>query len=401
MQFKGTARRLDSIDIARLAATIGCGEDHLHAVMDVETRGGGFDRYGRPKMLFEPHVFYRNLSGAERERAVHEGLAYRRWGMKPYPKDSYPRLERAAEINCDAALRACSWGLGQILGENHQMAGYSTAREMVDAFLDDEAVHLAAMVEFIVSAGLDDDLRREDWRGFARGYNGPGYAKHGYHTKLMRAFEKWQRIPDTPFEIDRGEVDPNAELPAVDPKTTRPTLRMGNRSPREDVRRLQADLAALGYHAGAVDGVFGQRTRAAVMALQADHALIADGVVGPQTWAAMDKAQPARARFASVDSLRDSGSGTIADADRAEAVAKAGAGVVLGGVGLDTAMEVAGKLDGLSGLLPSLQAALVNNWIIIGVGAAALVGWFWLPRLMNSIRERRVADHVAGKNLGR
>lgn len=401
MQFKGTARRLDDIDIPRLAATIGCGEDHLRAVMEVETRGGGFDRYGRPKMLFEPHVFYRNLSGAERERAVQEGLAYRRWGMKPYPNDSYPRLERAMEINCDAALRSCSWALGQILGENHRMCGYNTPREMVDAFLDDEAVHLAAMVEFIVSAGLDDDLRREDWRGFARGYNGPGYAKHGYHTKLMRAFEKWQRIPDTPFEIDRGEVDPNAELPAVDPKTSRPTLRIGNRSPREDVRRLQADLATLGYHSGAVDGIFGQRTRAAVMALQADHGLIADGVVGPQTWVAMDKARPMPARLVSIEDLRERGSGTIADADRAEIVAKAGAGAAMGGAGLDTALEVAGKLDGLSSILPSLQAALVDNWIIVGVGGAALVGWFWLPRLMDSIRKRRVADHVTGRNIGR
>lgn len=185
------------------------------------------------------------------------------------------------------------------------------------------------------------------------------------------------------------------------PDAGRPTLRMGNRAPREDVRRLQADLAALGYHTGAVDGKFGQRTRAAVMALQADHGLIADGVVGPQTWAAMDKAAPMPARLASVDDLRERGSGTIADADRAQTVAKAGAGVVLGGAGLDTALEVAGKLDGLSGLLPSLQAALIDNWIILGVGAAALVGWFWVPRLMDSIRERRVADHVTGKNLGR
>lgn len=398
MSFKGKARRLEAMDIGRLAQTIGCGEDHLRAVLEVETRGGGFDVHGRPKMLFEPHVFYRNLSGADREAAVNAGLAYRRWGEKPYPRDSYPRLERAMEINSEAALRSASWGLGQILGENYHMAGYPSAKAMVDAFLDDEAVHLAAMVEFIVSAGLDDDLRREDWRGFARGYNGAGYAKHGYHVKLKAAFDKWRKIPDTPFDLDRSAPVLNPPDDPVFATRGRP-LSIGMKGP--DVRMLQQILSGLGYHAGAIDGDFGKRTRESVMAFQSENDLVTDGAVGELTWAALDSARARPARLASVDDLRERGSGTIADADRAQTVAKAGAGVVLGGAGLDTALEVAGKLDGLSGLLPSLQAALVDNWIILGVGAAALVGWFWLPRLMDSIRERRVADHVTGRNLGR
>lgn len=211
MKFVGKARRLDDIDLPRIGQLIGVGEDELHAVLDVETRGGGFDDLFRPKMLFEPHVFYRELKGGQRDQAVRMGLAYPRW-KRNYPKDSYPRLQKAMAINSEAALRSASWGLGQIMGFNHEMAGYPSASAMVKDFLDDEEDHLTAMVQFIKSAGLDDELRRHDWHGFARGYNGSAYAKHGYHTKLARAFKKWKGIKDTPFEIDRKPDMPVCRL---------------------------------------------------------------------------------------------------------------------------------------------------------------------------------------------
>jgi peptidoglycan hydrolase-like protein with peptidoglycan-binding domain len=196
--FVGVAKLLDDIDLPDIGARIGVGEDEIHAVVDVETAGGGFDKEGRVRMLFEPHVFYRELGlGPDRDRAVAAGLAYSRWGERAYPRDSYPRLLAAIAINEDAALRSASWGLGQIMGFNALLAGYSDARAMVTSFVNDEEHHLAAMVAFIAASGLDDELRRHDWRGFARGYNGPSYASHGYHTKLASAYAKWARIPDT------------------------------------------------------------------------------------------------------------------------------------------------------------------------------------------------------------
>lgn len=200
MNFKGKAKQLDDIDLPNLGHRIGVGEDEIHAVIDVETSGGGFDREGRPKMLFEPHIFYRHLAGEKRDRAVREGLAYRRWGEKPYPRDSYHRLASAMHIDETAALMSASWGLGQVMGFNHALVGYDTVQDMVRAFVDDEEAHLEAMVEFIISERLDDDLRDHRWDSFARGYNGAGYARHGYHTKLAAAYAKWARIRDTPYE---------------------------------------------------------------------------------------------------------------------------------------------------------------------------------------------------------
>lgn len=394
-QFKGDAIRLDAIDIGRLAATIGCGEDHLRAVMEVETRGGGFDTHGRIKMLFEPHVFYRELQGSEREQAIQSGLAYRRWGERKYPRDSYPRLLEARVINEQAALRSCSWSLGQIMGFNHALAGYPTAAAMVRAFRDDEAVHLAAMVEFIISSGLDDDLRREDWRGFARGYNGTGYAKHGYHIKLKAAFAKWQKIPDTPFPgIDRVRVDPN---PQDDPiLTTRGrVLRSGMQG--ADVKTLQDLLARLGYFPGGQDGIFGRLTKDAVVQFQSDKGLVADGQVGELTWAALDipVAAPKRAPVTVAD-LRNKDSSTIKNADMAQGLTTAGIGS-LGLSGLfGDAVEKAGQLQSL-GLLDRAMTWASDNALLLIAAALIVAGLIY----MQHTKRARVGDHNSGANRGR
>lgn len=208
--FKGPAKRIEDIDLPRIGQTIGVGEDELHAFMDTETSGSGFDSEGRPKLLFEPHVFYRNLgAGPKRDAAVRAGLAYPRWGEKPYPRDSYPRLAEAIKIDETAALKSASWGLGQVMGGNHVMVGHATVQAMVDACCEDEDNHLEQMVEFIKSADIDDDLRNlaalkrptapADCIGIVRVYNGPGYAKNNYHVKFAQAHNRWRNIRDTPW----------------------------------------------------------------------------------------------------------------------------------------------------------------------------------------------------------
>ncbi|MGB7241672.1 MAG: N-acetylmuramidase domain-containing protein [Sulfitobacter sp.] len=401
MQFKGDAKRLESIDISRLAHTIGCGEDHLHAVMEVETRGGGFDNYGRIKMLFEPHVFYSELSGSERQEAISAGLAYRRWGEKTYPSDSYSRLQHALAINADAALRSCSWGLGQIMGFNHKIAGYSSAAAMVEAFRDDEDTHLAAMVEFIVGSGLDDELRAEDWRGFARGYNGAGYAKHGYHTKLKRAYDKWCKIPDTPFTIDNiDQTLPDPNPPAEVFRATRgKVLKWGMIG--ADVEMLQGTLAMLGFPVGKKDGKFFRQTHRAVVAFQSEQGLVVDGEVGELTWEALDTARETPKRKHTVASLRDDGSSTIKTADAAETQTKvASAGI--GGLGiLQVGKDALTEVSGAGGILTQAQDVLVSNWPIIAVLAIAAVAYFKGPKLMQAIKDIRVRDAVSGEHLGR
>ncbi len=62
----------------------------------------------------------------------------------------------------------------------------------------------------------------------------------------------------------------------------RPTLRQGNRG--NYVRYLQSKLTTKLYPTGAIDGIFGNATREAVVQLQLENALVPDGIVGARTW---------------------------------------------------------------------------------------------------------------------
>lgn len=55
----------------------------------------------------------------------------------------------------------------------------------------------------------------------------------------------------------------------------------------DDVKKIQQRLKNWGYYSGAVDGVFGSGTLAAVKSFQRKNGLNADGIVGPKTAAAM------------------------------------------------------------------------------------------------------------------
>ena len=61
--------------------------------------------------------------------------------------------------------------------------------------------------------------------------------------------------------------------------------RQGSRG--SEVRQIQTKLKQWGYYDGAVDGVFGSKTTAAVKLFQQRNGLTADGVAGPATLAAM------------------------------------------------------------------------------------------------------------------
>ena len=75
--------------------------------------------------------------------------------------------------------------------------------------------------------------------------------------------------------------------PAMPVETTtvvgRPMVSHGSRG--DAVRKLQELLTAMGYDCGSVDGIFGSKTKAAVLAFQKANGLGADGIVGPLTWA--------------------------------------------------------------------------------------------------------------------
>src|SRR5690606_33363171 len=116
----------------------------VKAVNEVESSGKGFFVDGRPKILFEGHVFWDQLKKAgvdpsSLSNASNADVLYPRWTKIHYlggPRE-YERLEKAAGILSDprvriAALASASWGSYQIMGFHASILGYPSVQEFVD-----------------------------------------------------------------------------------------------------------------------------------------------------------------------------------------------------------------------------------------------------------------------------
>lgn len=382
--FKGRAKRLDDLDLPKIGRSIGVGEDEIRAVLEVESRGSGYDAQGRPRILFEPHVFYRLLKGAQRASAVAAGLAYARWGAQPYPRDSYPRLHRAMAINRAAALKACSWGLPQLMGENFKAGGFASVEAMVAAFCEDEEAHLEAMVQFIRVSRLDDELRRHDWAGFARGYNGPGYAKNRYDVRLASAFSRWRAKPDVKFSPDLAEAEEAQCAPKPDSFVD-----------RARVRAVQQRLVELGYHmVGRPDGITGPRTAAAIAAFEAENGLAVTGAITDDLVARLENAVPHHPAEARAEGEPESS--RIVQGGRETAAA--GAGVSLTGAlaiaspVLDQVEAAKGVTDRIKALVDPVRDLVSDHWPLM----ACVAGGWLLWRGLGIVRAR-IEDHRSGK----
>ncbi len=184
-------------EIEKVANAKGIEPAALKAVIEVESGGRAtskVDGKDMPLILYEFHVFYRypGLTDAQRSDAVSRKLAAPRWGDLPYVKSQsgrYGQLARAAKINEQAAYAACSWGVGQVLGENAEWLGYGTPKALAEKAMEGIAGQIDVMLAFVKKAGLLDELHARDWHGFARRYNGPGQVDF-YAGRMAAAYKR-------------------------------------------------------------------------------------------------------------------------------------------------------------------------------------------------------------------
>lgn len=191
------SKKLSKADIIAVAKSLGVEPSAMKAVIDVEAAGEGFDKQGRPTILFEPHIFWRELTKINyitkrnELRKSYPGILSPKWDKNLYKLgNSYDKLSKGSELHWEAAHNSCSWGLGQIMGFNATKIGYPTLKEFIDDMYKSEAKQLKAMAMFLKANGLISKLKAKDWAGFARGYNGSGYAVNKYDTKLASAYTR-------------------------------------------------------------------------------------------------------------------------------------------------------------------------------------------------------------------
>lgn len=191
-----SGKKLTKADIIAAAKDLAIEPAALKAVIGVEAAGEGFDKQGRPTILFEPHVFWdqltkiRYFTKRDELRKSHPGILSPTWDKSLYAVggSSHDKLKVAAELNWEAAHKSASWGLGQVMGFNAEKIGYASVKEFVADMYESEAKQLKAMGRFLKANNLIGKIQRHDWAGFALGYNGRSYAKNKYDIKLAAAY---------------------------------------------------------------------------------------------------------------------------------------------------------------------------------------------------------------------
>lgn len=188
----GNLGALTDADFAEAARALGCDVPAIKAVAEVEAAGSGFfTPDGRPKILFEAHLFSRMTK--RKYDASHPKISCEKWNRALYTRgpSEYDRLTQAVALDRAAALKSASWGKFQILGMHYGTCGYPDVDAFVRAQCESERAQLDAFVRFVrANAAMHAALRERRWADFAYRYNGAQYAKNKYDTKLAAAYAK-------------------------------------------------------------------------------------------------------------------------------------------------------------------------------------------------------------------
>lgn len=173
---------------ARAAHKLGTDLATIQAVAAVESSGNGFLPDGRPKILFERHIFSRLT--AHRFDQSHPDLSRRESGGYEGGAAEYLRLYRALQLEPEAAPQAASWGAFQVMGFNWEACGERSLLGFLLAMHNSADAHLDLFVAFVLGKGLAPYLRAHNWAAFAERYNGPAYERHDYDGRLAMAYQR-------------------------------------------------------------------------------------------------------------------------------------------------------------------------------------------------------------------
>lgn len=191
-----TILTLTEDDFREVADSLGVEVAAIKAVVEIEAGNThqGFSAPGKPLINFDLTMFRRfatrhgvNLSKYSNSHSVvfnshrsSQQLANR-------------RLDAARSIHPQAAVEGTFWGMFQIGGFNWKLCGADSLADFEQRMSRSERDQLDLFAAFITKTGLLKHLKAKNWAAFARGYNGPSYAKRSYHTRMASAYAKHKK----------------------------------------------------------------------------------------------------------------------------------------------------------------------------------------------------------------
>lgn len=192
---------LTPADYQSVADELGISVAAIRAVVDIEAgpKGEGFNPDHTPIINFDLTMFRQaarrrgiNLNKYKSSHAV-VFAAPNRKKYGSYQAAQYARLDAAMTIDTIAALEGTFWGMFQIGGFNWKICGCGSVREFVHLMSYSEREQLELFAAFLRARSLVTYLKNREWAKFALRYNGTGYKKHGYDTRMAAAYAKYSK----------------------------------------------------------------------------------------------------------------------------------------------------------------------------------------------------------------
>lgn len=168
----------------------------LKAIVEVESCGAGFypldsEYAGKCKVRFEADYFQKFASTRPFFLPPSLTVEASKNDSKYNGRMAY---EQAILQSPSSAIKATSFGIGQVMGFNYERAGYTSLIEFSNAMEESEANQLRAFVKFVISnPALLVAAQQRDFVTIARLYNGANYLLRGYDKKLISAYQALSR----------------------------------------------------------------------------------------------------------------------------------------------------------------------------------------------------------------
>jgi hypothetical protein len=169
----------------------------IRAFAEVESGGkSGFGPSGLPVIAFEGHRFRKYTDRIYDQSHPLLSYPYKKkagpeWQVNNKDQDTaWKTLKAAMDLDHDAALMSCSWGMFQVMGDNYQMCGYSSVDDFVSKMKASERGQLDAFVGYCIhKKGLRQALADKNFVQCATLYNGDDYGT--YDKSIETAFKKY------------------------------------------------------------------------------------------------------------------------------------------------------------------------------------------------------------------
>lgn len=209
-QFKTIAKKL-GVEVAA-----------VKAIVQQEAKGHPFLENGLPPILYERKRFYDlailKIEAQKKQPVDHKAGKKEQHVKKARPENPYPgypdlcfpegdnygagglhqyeKLVRAAKLDPETALKACSWGGFQIMGEYYLSCGCSTVYDFVNKFLSGTDAQVEIFIEFMKNLKSDaiDGLKSHNWEAVAASYNGNNWKKINpdYASNLGKFYDQFK-----------------------------------------------------------------------------------------------------------------------------------------------------------------------------------------------------------------